>query len=68
MPFVAALVVMANRQQPRVFALRARVRLHADRIIAGQLNQPVGELGNHSMIAFGPVNRAERMQFGEFRP
>ena len=55
MPLVAAFVVMTNRQQARVFALRAGVRLHADRIVAGQLNQPVGELSDHLVI-------------GKFRP
>ncbi|MOA09185.1 hypothetical protein D3C78_1289970 [compost metagenome] len=39
--FVTAFMVMADRQQPGVFALRAGVRLHANRVVTGQLHQPL---------------------------
>ncbi|CCK15585.1 hypothetical protein BN136_1595 [Cronobacter universalis NCTC 9529] len=68
MAFVATLVIMANRQQARVFTLRAGVRLHAQRVVAGQFHQPVGELANHLQIPFRLIRRTERMQLGEFRP
>ena len=68
MAFVAALVIMANRQQASIFTLRAGVRLHADGVIAGQFHQPVGKLGDHLLIPFRLLDRAERVQLGEFRP
>ncbi len=68
MAFVAALVIMANRQQTSIFTLRAGVRLHADGVIAGQFHQPVGKLGDHLLIPFRLLDRAERVQLGEFRP
>ncbi len=62
------LVIMANRQQTSIFTLRAGVRLHADGVIAGQFHQPVGKLGDHLLIPFRLLDRAERVQLGEFRP
>ena len=68
MAFVAALVIVTDRQQPGVFALRAGVWLHTQRIVAGQLNQPFGELGDHLMIPFRLIHRAERMKLSKLRP
>ena len=59
---------MANRQQTRILALRAGVRLHADCVITGQFYQPFGKLADHLVITFCLLWRAERMQFSEFRP
>ena len=41
----AAAVVRADREQPRVLALRARVRLQRHRVVAGDLAQPLLEIG-----------------------
>ncbi len=68
MTFVAAFVIVTNRQQPRVFPLCAGVRLHTDGVVPGEFHQPVRKLANHLMISFGLFRRAERMQFSEFRP
>ncbi|MNE10052.1 hypothetical protein D3C80_1027490 [compost metagenome] len=68
MTFVAAFVVMTNRQQAGVLALCAGVWLHAECVITGQLHQPVGELVDHLMIPFRLFCRAERVQLREFRP
>ena len=68
MPFVAAFMIMTNRQQARVFALCARVRLHTNGVVTGQFHQPVSQLRNHLLITFGLFRRAERVQFGKFRP
>ena len=59
---------MTNRQQTRILALRTGVRLHADGIITGQFNQPLGKLADHLVITFSLLWRAERMQLSEFRP
>ena len=68
MPFVAAFMIMTNRQQARIFALCARVRLHTNGVVTGQFHQPVSQLRNHLLITFGLFRRAERVQFGKFRP
>ena len=68
MPFVAAFMIMTNRQQARVFALCARVRLHTNGVVTGQFHQPVSQLRDHLLITFSLFRRAERVQFGKFRP
>ena len=65
--FVTAFVVATDRQQAGVFALRAGVRLHAHRVITGQLYQPLRQLADHLLVAGSLLRRAERMQLGEFR-
>ena len=40
----SARVVRADREQPRVLALRSRVRLQRDRVVAGDLGQPAFEI------------------------
>ena len=66
--FVTAFVIVTNRQQTRIFALRAGVRLHADGVITGQFCQPLGKLADHLVITFCLLWRAVRVKFSEFRP
>ena len=61
-------VVAADRQQPGIFALRAGIRLQRDRVIAGDVAQPLFELVEHRVIARGLLARRERMQVAELRP
>lgn len=59
--FIAAFVIVTDRQQTSVFTLRTGVRLHAERVVPGQLHQPVGELVDHHVITFRLLSRAERV-------
>ena len=61
-------VIAADRQQPGIFALRAGIRLQRDRVIAGDVAQPLLEPREQRVIARGLLARRERMQVAEFRP
>ncbi len=53
MAFAARAVIAADRQQAGIFALRAGIRLQRDRVVAGDLDQPVLQLVDHRVIAGG---------------
>ena len=61
-------VIAADRQQPGIFALRAGIRLQRDRVIAGDVAQPLFQPREQRVIARGLLARRERMQRAEFRP
>ncbi|MPL94939.1 hypothetical protein SDC9_41102 [bioreactor metagenome] len=67
-PLAARAVPGGDRHQPGIFALRARVRLHREGVIAGDLAQFLLEIGDHLGIALGLVRRREGMQRGELGP
>ncbi len=64
----AAEVVRADREQPRVLALRAGVRLQRHRGEAGDLGEPGLELREHLVVALRLVGRGERVELAELRP
>ncbi len=68
LPFAAALVVLADRDQAGVFALGTGVRLHADRVEAGDRTEPGFQLFDHQLVTLGLPARNERMQVGELGP
>ena len=53
-------VIPADREQPRVLALGARVRLQGNPGEAGDLGQPVGQFPGEGLVALGLVLRARR--------
>ena len=55
-------VIAADRQQPGIFALRAGIRLQRDRVIAGDVAQPLFQPREQRVIARGLLARRERMQ------
>jgi hypothetical protein len=61
-------VVTADRQEPREFALRARVRLQRHRVVPGDLGQPRLELIDQVEVARDIGCRGERVDAREFRP
>ena len=62
LPVAAALVVAADGEQARVFALRAGVRLQGHRGEAGDLGQPLLELGEQLRVAPGLLGGREGVQ------
>ncbi len=68
MALAARAVVGADRQQAGVFALRAGVRLQADRVIAGALHQHRFQTVDQFLVAGGLVGRGQRVDVGELRP
>ena len=62
------LVVFANRQQPGVLALRARVGLHADRIETGDCTEPALQLFDHQRVTDRLLFRHKGVQMGELWP
>ena len=64
----AALVIGANREQARVLALRAGVRLQRHRVVAGADHQHLFQFGNELLITLHLVERRERMDVAEFLP
>jgi hypothetical protein len=62
------LVILQDRQQARVLALAAGVRLQADRRKSRDLGQPRRQLAEQLPVALGLVERRERVQRGELRP
>ena len=62
------LVIGEDRHQPGIFPLCARIWLHGKGIVAGDLAQLVGQVGEDLVVACRLVDRRERMQVGEFRP
>ncbi|MCY1505208.1 hypothetical protein D9M68_394050 [compost metagenome] len=68
MPFVTALVVTADGEQPGVLALGARVGLHGDGVETGDGAEPGLQLVDHQLVAQGLVPWGEGVQLGEFRP
>lgn len=61
---VTALVITPDGQQPGIFALCTGVGLHTQRIVAGQLYQPLRKLPDHVQISRRLICRAERVQLG----
>ena len=61
-------VIGADREQPGIFALRAGIRLQRDRVIAGDVAQPLLEPREQRVIALGLLGGRERMQVAELRP
>ena len=61
-------VIAADREQPGIFALRAGIRLQRDRVIAGDVAQPLFQPREQRVIARRLLARRERMQVAEFRP
>ena len=55
-------VIAADRQQPGIFALRAGIRLQRDRVIAGDVAQPLFQPLEQRVIALRLLARRERMQ------
>jgi hypothetical protein len=68
MPFAAARVVGADREQACVFALRTGVGLQRDRVVTGRFAQPLFEVAGHARIALRLVGGREGMQRTEFGP
>ena len=66
--FAAAGVVGMDRQQPGVLALRSRVGLQRDRVVAGHLHQPGLQIGDQAPQTRGVRCRGERMLVCELRP
>ena len=61
-------MIAADRKQPGIFALRARVRLQRDCVIAGDLAQPLFEPCKQRVIAARLLSWCKWMQIGKFRP
>ena len=64
----ARVVVGADRHQPGVLALRARVGLHRERVVAGDLAELVLEVVDHLEVTLGLARRGVGMDRGELRP
>ena len=61
-------VVAANSEQARVFALAAGVRLQRNRVIAGELSQPLLQVGHQDHVSLGVLERGEGVQPTELFP
>jgi len=61
-------VVLADREQARVLALRSGVGLQRNGGEAGQRAQPFLQIADHRQRALGLVERGERMQSRELAP
>ena len=61
-------MIGADGQEPGILALRPRVRLHREGVIAGDGAELAAEVADHLRIALGLVGRRERMDVGELRP
>src|SRR5258705_159529 len=68
MRFAARGVIGADRQQPGIFALRTRIGLQRDRVIACDVAQPFFQALEQRVIAVGLLAWRERVQRGEFGP
>ena len=68
MRLAAARVPGLDREQARVLALRAGIRLQRHRRVAGDRAQHPLEVGDELAIAFRLVGRRERVNIGERRP
>ena len=66
--FAARLVVLADREQARVFALGAGVRLDRDARVAGDRFETFLEVGDEFAPAAGLGHRSERVDARELRP
>ena len=64
----ARAVIGCNRQQPRIFPLRAAVGLHGKRVIAGDRAQLVHQIADRLGIARRLIARRKGMQRAEFGP
>ncbi|CAM4411085.1 hypothetical protein PARU111607_17590 [Palleronia rufa] len=62
------LVEGADGQQPGVFPLSARVRLHRHGVIAGDRAEPLRQVADQLRVARRLVGRGERMDIGELGP
>ena len=61
-------VIGRDGQEPRIFPLRARIRLQRKRLIAGDFTELFRQIPDRLMIALGLIMRRERVQRAEFRP
>ncbi|MCY1517305.1 hypothetical protein D9M68_519800 [compost metagenome] len=61
-------VIGADRQQTGILTLRARVRLHRDRVVAGDGAELFRQVLDHVLVASRLLLRHEGMDLGEFRP
>ena len=68
LPVAPALVERPDHQQPGELALRAGVRLEADRGEPGDLRQPGLEVAVDAVVAGGLFRRRERVDVGEAGP
>ena len=68
MPLTARLMIGSDGQQSRIFPLRAGVRLHGDRIIAGDIAELRGQIGDQFAIAFLLIRRCEGVDGRKLRP
>ena len=64
----ARAVIGGNGQKPGIFALRARVRLHRKRIIAGDFTKLFRQIADRLVIAKRLIFWHKGMQRAEFRP
>ncbi len=68
MRLAAGCVIIADCEQACIFALRARIRLQRNRVIAGHVAQPFFEPREQRVIAVRLLTRRERMKRAEFGP
>ena len=68
MRLVARSVILANREQSGVFALRSGIRLQRNRGESRDLREPIFQLLAHFAIAGRLIVRRKRMQLRKFRP
>ena len=66
--FAARAVIGANGKQAGEFALRTGIRLQADRVVAGDLDQHRFKLVDELLVTKGLIGRCQRMDVGEFGP
>jgi hypothetical protein len=67
-PLPAALVVLADHQEPGVLALRTGVRLQGHGGETGEVDQPRFEVADQRQVTLGLVERREGMDVRKFRP
>ncbi len=61
-------MVIADRQQARILALRAGIWLHGEGVVSGHSAELGGEIVDHFLVAQSLIGWDERMDVGEFRP
>ena len=64
----AGQVVTANSEQAGVLALAAGVRLQRNRVIAGELSQPLLQVGHQDHVSLGVLQWGEGVQATKFFP
>ena len=61
-------VIAGNRQQPRVFPLRAGVGLHGNRVVASDIAKLVAQVVNHLLVTQSLIRRGKGMQQRKLPP